>query len=152
MTGRGHTRLISARDPELLAVVGAVLLMCAPLFPGLSRLVVLPALLLAPGYALLRLLGQATRQRSVSVAVPVSLVLAICASLVLDVSGIRLGPLSLGLLLGAVTALFLAGSYGRQLAAEPQRTHQGSRQAEPEHGPRDAKPGDQNHQGPWSLL
>jgi transposase InsO family protein len=39
-------------------------------------------------------------------------------SLVLDVSGIRLGPLSLGVLLGAVTALFLAGSYGRQLIAD----------------------------------
>ena len=108
-----------ARDPGLLACVGAVLLMCAPVLPGLSRLVVLPALLLAPGYALLRLLGQATGTRSISVAVPVSLVLAICASLVLDVSGIRLGPLSLGLLLGAVTALFLAGSYCRQLVAGP---------------------------------
>ena len=49
-----------ARNPGLLAFVGAVLLMCAPVLPGLSRLVVLPALLLAPGYALLRLLGQAT--------------------------------------------------------------------------------------------
>jgi len=105
-----------ARDPGLLVGVGAVLLMCAPVLPGLSRLVVLPALLLAPGYALLRLLGQATGMRSISVAVPVSLVLAVCASLVLDVSGIRLGPLSLGLVLGAVTALFLAGSYRRQLA------------------------------------
>lgn len=100
---------------------GAALLMCAPVFPGLSRLVVLPALLLAPGYALLRLLGQAAGARSVSVAVPVSLVLAICASLVLNASGIRLAPLSLGLLLGAVTALFLAGSYSRQLIAEPRR-------------------------------
>ena len=118
-----RTRLQVARDPGLLAVVGAVLLMCAPVLPGLSRLVVLPALLLAPGYALLRLLGQATGLRSISVAVPVSLVLAVCASLVLDVSGIRLGPLSLGLLLGAVTALFLAGSYGRQLAADPLRQH-----------------------------
>ena len=108
-----------ARDPGLLAVVGAVLLMCAPVLPGLSRLVVLPALLLAPGYALLRLLGQATGMRSISVAVPVSLVLAVCASLVLDVSGIRLDPLSLGLVLGAVTALFLAGSYGRQLRRRP---------------------------------
>ena len=64
--------------------------------------------------------------RSISVAVPVSLVLVICASLVLDVSGIRLSPLSLGLLLGVVTALFLAGSYGRQLspaaAATPENT------------------------------
>jgi O-antigen/teichoic acid export membrane protein len=106
-----------ARDPGLLAVAGAVLLMCAPALPGLSRLVVLPALLLAPGYALLRLLGQATGMRSISVVVPASLVLAICASLVLDVSGIRLGPLSLGLALGAATALFLAGSYRSQLAA-----------------------------------
>ncbi len=88
--------------------------MCAPVLPGLSRLVVLPALLLAPGYAFLRLLGQAAGMRSVSVAVPVSLVLVICASLLRDVSGIRLSPLSLGLLLGVVTALFLAGSYGRQ--------------------------------------
>jgi O-antigen/teichoic acid export membrane protein len=88
--------------------------MCAPVLPGLSRLVVLPALLLAPGYAFLRLLGQATGMRSISVAVPVSLVLVICASLLRDVSGIRLSPLSLGLLLGVVTALFLAGSYGRK--------------------------------------
>ena len=88
--------------------------MCAPVLPGLSRLVVLPALLLAPGYAFLRLLGQAAGMRSISVAVPVSLVLVICASLLRDVSGIRLSPLSLGLLLGVVTALFLAGSYGRQ--------------------------------------
>ena len=104
-----------ARDPGLLAVAGAVLLMFAPVLPGLSRLVVLPALLLAPGYAFLRLLGQATGMRSISVAVPVSLVLAVCASLVLDVSGIRLGPASLGLLLGAVTAVLLAGSYRRRL-------------------------------------
>ena len=112
-----------ARDPGLLAMVGAILLICAPVLPGLSRLVVLPALLLAPGYALLRLLGQATGVRSISVAVPVSLVLAICASLVLDVSGIRLGPLVLGSLLGGITALFLAGSYGRQLVADQTRQH-----------------------------
>ena len=105
-----------ARDPALLAV-GAVLLICAPVFPGLSRLAVLPAFLLAPGYALLRLLGQVAGPRSISVAVPISLVLAVCASLVLNVSGIRLGPLSLGSLLGALTLLFLAGSYGRQLIA-----------------------------------
>ena len=104
-----------SRDPGLLAVAGAVLLMFAPVLPGLSRLIVLPALLLAPGYAFLRLLGQATGIRSISVAVPVSLVLAVCASLVLDVSGIRLGPLSLGLLLGAVTVILLAGSYRRRL-------------------------------------
>src|SRR5215475_399805 len=96
-----RTRLQAARDPGLLAAVGAVLLMCAPVLPGLSRLVVLPALLLAPGYAFLRLLGRAAGMRSVSVAVPVSLVLAICASLLRDVSGVRLSPVSLGLLLGA---------------------------------------------------
>lgn len=107
------------RDPGLLAVAGAVLLMFAPVLPGLSRVVVLPALLLAPGYAFLRLLGLAAGMRSISLAVPVSLVLAICASLVLDVTGIRLGPGSLGSLLGAVTALFLVGSYGRQLFADP---------------------------------
>jgi hypothetical protein len=118
-----RTRLQVARDPGLLAVVGAVLLLCAPALPGLSRLVVLPALLLAPGYAFLRLLGQATGMRSISVAVPVSLVLAICASLVLYASGIRLGPLSLGLLLGAVTALLLAGSYGREMVAGPLWQH-----------------------------
>ncbi len=111
-----RSRLKAVRDPVLLAL-GAVLLACAPVLPGLSRLVVLPALLLAPGYALLRLLGQVAGPRSISLAVPVSLVLAICASLVLDASGVRLGPLSLGSLLGAVTALFLAGSYGRQLIA-----------------------------------
>ena len=118
-------RLQAERDPGLLlAAVGAVLLISAPLLPGLSRLVVLPALLLAPGYALLRLLGQVSGIRSVvSIAVPVSLVLAVCASLILDVTGIRLGPLSLGLLLGTVTALFLAGSYRRQPAADPLRQH-----------------------------
>jgi DNA helicase-2/ATP-dependent DNA helicase PcrA len=57
------------------------------------------------------------------VTVPVSLVLAVCASLVLDVSGIQLGPPSLGLLLGGVTALFLAGSYGRHLLAGPLEQH-----------------------------
>jgi hypothetical protein len=88
--------------------------MCAPVLPGLSRLVVLPALLLAPGYAFLRLLGQASDARSSSVAIPVSLVLVAIASLVLDVSGIRLGPASLGLTLGAVTAVFLVASYGRK--------------------------------------
>ena len=106
-----------ARDPGLLAFVGAILLICAPALPGLSRLVVLPALLLAPGYALLRLLGQAAGPRSISIAVPVSLVLAICASLVLNVIGVRLGPLSLGFVLGAVTAVLLAGSYYRRPGA-----------------------------------
>ena len=118
-------RLQAERDPGLLlAAVGAVLLVSAPLLPGLSRLVVLPALLLAPGYALLRLLGLVSSIRSVSIAVPVSLVLAVCASLILDVTGIPLGPLSLGSLLGAVTALFLAGSYRRQLVADPPPQHQ----------------------------
>jgi len=110
-----HLKVI--RDPPALLAGGAVLLVCAPVFPGLSRLVVLPALLLAPGFALLRLLGHAAGPRSISVAVPVSLVLTVFASLILDVSGIRLGPLSLGSLLGALTLLFLAGSYGRQLIA-----------------------------------
>jgi hypothetical protein len=113
-----------ARDPGLLAFVGAVLLICAPALPGLSRLVVLPALLLAPGYALLRLLGQATGPRSISVAVPVSLVLAVCASLVLNVTGVRLGPLSLWYVLGAVTAVLLAGSYCRRPAADPRGQNQ----------------------------
>jgi len=113
---RRRTRLRAARDPGLLSA-GAVLLMCAPVFPGLSRLVVLPALLLAPGYASLRVLGRALDRRSISVAIPASLVLVVLASLFLDVSGIPLSPLSLGSLLGAVTAVFLAGSYGRQLAA-----------------------------------
>jgi hypothetical protein len=108
----------AARDAGLLlAAVGAILLICAPVLPGLSRLVVLPALLLAPGYALLRLLGQATGIRCISIAVPVSLVLTVCASLLLDVSGIRLDRASLGILLGAVTAVFLAWSYGHQLVA-----------------------------------
>ena len=128
--------------PDSSAGVGAVLLMCAPVLPGLSRLVVLPALLLAPGYALLRLLGQATGIRSISVAVPVSLVLAICASLALDVSGIRLGPASLGLLLGVVTALFLAGSYRRQLAAGPLRQHRRTQSGDRDSARRDATLGE----------
>jgi hypothetical protein len=112
-TGGRRSRLQAARDPALLAA-GAVLLMCASVLPGLSRVVVLPALLLAPGYALLRLLGQAGDWRSVSIAIPVSFVLVVCASLVLDVSGIPISPLSLGLFLGAATALFVAGSYRRR--------------------------------------
>lgn len=133
-----RTCLQVARDPGILAIAGAVLLMCAPVLPGLSRLVVLPALLLAPGYALLRLLGRQPADRwSISVAVPVSIVLTICASLVLDVSGIRLGPVSLGLLLGVVTALLLAGSYGRQLAAAPLRQYRRTPSGDRESAPRD---------------
>jgi len=118
---RGRTLMRSARDPGLLAA-GAVLLTFAPVLPGPSRLVVLPALLLAPGYALLRLLGQAADKRSVAIAVPASLVLVILASLVLDVTGVPLGPRSLGLMLGAATAVFLVGSYAsRVVAALPGR-------------------------------
>jgi hypothetical protein len=135
-----RTRVHAARDPGLLAFVGAFLLICAPLIPGLSRLVVLPALLLAPGYALLRLLGQATGRRSISLAVPVSLVLVVCASLILDASGVRLGPLSLGLLLGGATALLLTCSYCRELAAEPRGQSQETGDQKP--GQSDATPGD----------
>jgi hypothetical protein len=124
MPGERRSRLDAVRDPGLLALAGAFLLVCAPVFPGFSRLVVLPALLLAPGYAVLRLLGRATGPRSISVAVPVSIVLAVCASLVLNASGIRLGPLSLGSLLGAVTAILLAGSYVSRLVAGPQGQHE----------------------------
>jgi hypothetical protein len=99
----------------LLLAAGAVLLMCASLLPGLWRVVVLPALLLAPGYSLLRVLGQPTDRHSISIAIPVSIVLAIFASLVLHVSHIRLAPAPLGLLLGAATALFLGASYWRHL-------------------------------------
>lgn len=119
-----RTLLHAARELDLLAFVGALLLLCAAVLPGLSRVIVLPALLLAPGYALLRLLGQATGPRCISVAVPLSLVLTVCASLVLHVSGIRLGPLSLGLLLGAVTALLLICSRGRQLVVGPRGHHE----------------------------
>jgi hypothetical protein len=138
---RWHTSLRAAGDPGILAVAGAVLLLCAPAFPGLSRLVVLPALLLAPGYALLRSLGQASGPRSISLAVPASLVLAICASLILNVSGVRLSPLSLGLLLGAMTALFLAISYGRELAAG-QRQHQGTPSGDQDQRPARRSSGD----------
>lgn len=120
-----RTRLQGARDPALLiAAIGAILLTCAPVLPGLSRLIVLPALLLSPGYALLRLLGQATGLRCLSIAVPLSLVLTVCASLVLDVSGVRLDAASLGILLGAVTAVFLAWSYGWQLRTSPRQQRQ----------------------------
>ena len=113
---RGRTLMRSAREPGLLTA-GAVLLVCAPVLPGLSRIVVLPALLLAPGYALLRLLGQAADRRSIAVAVPASLVLVILASLVLDVTGVPLGPRSLGLMLGAATAVFLVGSHASRVVA-----------------------------------
>jgi transposase InsO family protein len=139
-----RTRPTVARGPGLLAFAGAILLVCAPVLPGLSRLVVLPALLLAPGYALLNLLGRATGPRSISVAVPVSLVLAICASLVLDVIGIRLGPLSLGSLLGAVTALLLAISYG------PPRRWPGHDR--PAQGPRPPGRGVRGHDPPLPEL
>jgi hypothetical protein len=120
-----RTRLWGARDPALLmAAFGAILLTCAPVLPGLTRLIVLPALLLSPGYALLRVLGQATGLRCLSIAVPLSLVLTVCASLLLDVGGVRLDAASLGIVLGAVTAVFLAWSYGRQLATNPLQQHQ----------------------------
>jgi hypothetical protein len=137
-----RTHLQMARDPGILTGAGAVLLMCAPVLPGFSRLAVLPALLLAPGYALLRLLGQATGTRSISVVVPVSLVLVICASLVLDVSGIRLSPVSLGLLLGVTTALLLAGSYGRQLVAAPLRRYRRTPSGDRESARRDSTLGE----------
>jgi hypothetical protein len=112
--------------PGLAAFVGGVLLMAAPLLPGLCRLIVLPALLLAPGYALLRLLRQAGGLRSISIAVPVSLAIVICAALILDASGIRLSALSLGPLIGGITILSVVGSYGRQLFAGPVRQEGGS--------------------------
>ena len=106
-------RLWAARDLGLLAL-GAILLFLCPAVPGLSRIVVLPALLLAPGFAFLRLLGQRPGWRSISVAVPASIALIVCAVLLLDVSGLRLDPLSLGLTLGSFTVLFLVGSYARR--------------------------------------
>jgi hypothetical protein len=120
------------RDPRLLAAAGAALLMFAPVLPGLSRVVVLPALLLAPGYALLRLLRQPAGVRSMAVTVAVSLVLAICASLALDVIHIRLSPVSLGLLLGGLTALFLAGSYSREQVVGPLGQRRGTPSGDPE--------------------
>lgn len=112
--GGWHSRLYGAGDPGLLAL-GAVLLICSPILPGLLRLAVLPALLLSPGYAFMRLLGRDVEWRSVGIAVPVSIMLVILCSLALYVSGVRLDRLSLGPVLGAVTALFLAGSYSRQM-------------------------------------
>jgi hypothetical protein len=119
---RRRTGLHAARGQGLMAV-GAVLLMCAPVLPGLWRLVVLPALLLAPGYALLRLLRQPSGRQSIAIAVPASIVLIIIASLILDVSGVPLGPVWLGLMLGGMTAVFLAGSYALQLVASPPGRH-----------------------------
>lgn len=116
MTGGWRIRLQRAGEPGLL-VLGAVLLICAPVLPGLSRLVLLPALLLSPGYAFMRLLGREVEWRAISIAAPVSAMLVICTSLALYVSGIRLERLSLGPVLGAITALFLAGSYRRELLA-----------------------------------
>lgn len=122
VTEEPHSRAHAVGEPVLLGA-GAVLLICAPLLPGLSRVVVLPALLLAPGFAFLRLLGQARYRRSISIAVPVSIVLIVCSALVLDVSGFRLDATSLGALLGALSALCLAGSYGRELGISTVRTH-----------------------------
>jgi hypothetical protein len=113
MTQGPSTRMDTARDPVLLGA-GAVLLVCAPVLPGPARLVVLPALLLAPGYALLRLLGHGGDARSISIAIPTSLAIIACVSMALDVSGVRLGAVSLGLVLGGLTAVFLAGSIRRQ--------------------------------------
>jgi hypothetical protein len=130
-----HSRLRAAGDPGLLAL-GAVLLVCAPVLPGISRLLVLPALLLSPGYAFMRLLGREVEWRSIGIAVSVSIMLVIFVSLALYVSGVRLERLSLGPVLGAVTALCLASSYSRQLLAggrePPQRLAAG-----PAPGPRD---------------
>lgn len=115
-------RFPALRDPGI-AAAGVVLLMCGPALPGLSRIVVLPALLIAPGYAFLRLIGEDRDWRSASLTVPVSLVLIAFAVLLLDVAGIRLDPPSLGSVIGSVTALFMAGSYGRRLAVRPVPRH-----------------------------
>jgi hypothetical protein len=122
---RRRTLLQTAQDPGLLAL-GAVLLMCAPVFPGLWRLVVLPALLLAPGYALLRLLRQPSGRPSIAIAVTASIVLVIIMSLILNAGGVPLGPVSLGLTLGGVTAAFLAGSYARERIASQSGRHRRS--------------------------
>jgi hypothetical protein len=119
---QGRTRLQLALDPGLLAL-GAVLLMCAPVFPGLSRLVVLPALLLAPGNAFLRLLGHTADSRVITLGVPVSIVLIVCSAMILNATHVRLGPVSLGLMLGVLTALFLAGAYGREMLADRSGSH-----------------------------
>lgn len=113
MVKGSYSRLREAADPGLLAL-GAVLLICAPVLPGISRLLVLPALLLSPGYAVMRLFGRDVEWRSIGIAVPASITLVISCSLALYVSGIRLDRLSLGPVLGAVTALCLACSYSRQ--------------------------------------
>ena len=118
--GRRRDRLGQLLVPALV-LLGAALLMCSHFLPGLWRVVVLPALLLAPGFALLRLLGQVTDWHSVTIAIPVSIVLVICASLILDVCGIRLSSTSLGLLLGAATALFLGASYVRYMVTGRRR-------------------------------
>ena len=105
---RGQT--LRAKESWLL-VGGGVLLILAAVLPGISRVVVLPALLLVPGYSLLQLFGRPPSMRGLSIAVPVSLVLAICASLLLDVVGVRLDAVSLGSTLGAASTFFVAGSY-----------------------------------------
>jgi len=74
--------------------------------------------------------------------VPLSLALVVCASLVLHVSGIRLGPLSLGLLLGAVTALLLAGSYVRQVVGHSPGHHERTAAGDRELARRDATLGE----------
>lgn len=109
-----------ARDSWLL-IGGGVLLTVAGVLPHGARIVVLPALLLVPGYALLLLLGRPPSWRGLSIAVPVSLVMAMCASLLLDVLGIRLDAVSLGSTLGAGTLLFVAGAYALEASSARRR-------------------------------
>jgi hypothetical protein len=116
-----HIHRKHADSAEWILIAGALLLLCAPVLPSPARIIVLPALLLAPGYSLLRLIGHGAGDLpGISLAIPFSLVVVICVSLLLDVAGIRLGASSLGPALGALTALLLASSYGRR-ALPPRR-------------------------------
>jgi uncharacterized membrane protein YhhN len=86
--------------------------------------VIIPALLLAPGYAFLRLLGRDVEWRAISMAAPVSVAIIICVAMALNAGSVRLDRVSLGPVLGAVTALCLSASYARQLIVARRRYSQ----------------------------
>jgi hypothetical protein len=101
----------------LLALGCAVLLFAA----SAIRLIILPALLFAPGWSLIYLLcGARVWTSPWSAVVPLSLVMTALVSLLLDVCGVRLDATTLGAALGALTSILVglgARPYAGGLAA-----------------------------------
>lgn len=103
----------------IVALACAALLLAAPAIPIPERLIVLPALLFGPGWALIQTLDVTVRMsRSWSLIVSMSLVVTVLATVVLNWLGSKLDTTSLGITLGVFTAaLTLVGLRHREQAS-----------------------------------